>query len=916
MRRWLFPLLALAAVWVVFARITEIEKLAGILLQGDWRWLLVGLLLQGIYFLAYAGTFHTSLAAVGVPGRLRNTFAVALAGVYVNTVAPVGGAANAALFVDDAARRGHSPTRAAMGLLVQMVADYGAFCLLLLAGLFVMLQQGTLHWYETTASIGLLLYIGSMTVALTLGLWRPDWLHTVFLHIQRITNRIGGWVRHPSLLAEDWSERNAAEFIETSRQLVSQPGHLVRILLIGVGAHIVNLASLYAVFVAFHQSVSLPILIAGYAMTMLFWIVSPTSNGIGIVDGLMPIMLVSLGVPIASATIISLSYRGISFWLPMVVGFVLLRRLRIFSQAEHHIAGDGQVRLAVLATGLMGVVNLISGVMPAARDRLDLLLQFLPLEVERGSRLTSVLAGFALILLAQALWRRKRVAWWLTQAVLIYTMGAHLFKGLDYEEAALAGLLVFYLWTQRSHFQALSDPPSIWQGVRTLVIASLFTLTYGVRGFYLLDRHFEQQFNLDAALRQTLVMFIEFFDPGLQPLTGFGRYFADSIYLIGFVTFGYALVQILRPVLLRSVSDAATRARAQKVVEQFGHSSLARFTLFPGKAHWISPGGSVIAYSVRGRVALALGDPIGPAGDIADGIAGFLAFCRHNDWQTAFYQTSEDYLDGYRAVGLIPVCIGHEGIVDLRAFSLSGGSNKTIRANINKLGRIGYRAQMHKPFLPYSLMLQLRAISDEWLAMMHGRELRFSMGRFDEEYVQNSLVMAVHGVDDSIVAFANLVPEYQRNEIAVDLMRRQTQVENGTMDFLFVSLFGWAKEAGYDTFNLGLSALSGVGDAQDDPALERALHYVYEHVNQFYNFKGLHDFKEKYRPEWSPRYLIFPGYASLPAVGLALQSAMTGESFVLDSVKEYWNTRRQQSRAKVAVPPSSAPPTDSATDKH
>ena len=151
MRRWLFPLLALAAVWVVFARITEIEKLAGILLQGDWRWLLVGLLLQGIYFLAYAGTFHTSLAAVGVPGRLRNTFAVALAGVYVNTVAPVGGAANAALFVDDAARRGHSPTRAAMGLLVQMVADYGAFCLLLLAGLFVMLQQGTLHWYETTA---------------------------------------------------------------------------------------------------------------------------------------------------------------------------------------------------------------------------------------------------------------------------------------------------------------------------------------------------------------------------------------------------------------------------------------------------------------------------------------------------------------------------------------------------------------------------------------------------------------------------------------------------------------------------------------------------------------------------------------------------------------------------------------------
>jgi phosphatidylglycerol lysyltransferase len=916
-RRWLFPLLALMAVWLVFARIAEIENLSRTFLLGDWRWLLVGLALQVLYYGGLAASYHAALTAVDVPGRLPNIFAVTLAGVYVNTVAPVGGAANAALFVDDAARRGHSRTRAAMGLLVQMVADYGAFCLLLVIGLGVLLQMGSLRWYEIVASLALLAYIGGMTLALTLGLWRPDGLHTFFLKIQRITNRVGGWFRHPGLLAEGWSERNAAEFIETSQRLVARPGHLLGIVLISLAAHLVNLASLAAVFLAFHQPVSPPVLIAGYAMTMLFWIVSPTSNGVGIVEGLMPVLLVSVGVPAASAAIISLTYRGIGFWLPLLIGFVLLRRLRIFSQAEHNVAGEGQIGIAVLATVVMGVVNLVSGALPAAHDRMQFLLQILPLEVQRGSRLTSVLAGFALLLLAQALWRRKRVAWWLTQAVLLYSLAAHLVKGLDYEEATLAGLLVFYLWTQRSHFQALSDPPSLWQGARTLAVAALFTLAYGVLGFYLLDRHFSQQFSLNAAIGQTFVMFAEFFDPGLQPITGFGRYFADSIYLIGIGTFGYAFVLLLRPVLLRSTSTPATRARAQKVVEQFGRSSLARFTLFPGKAHWISPGGSVIAYTVRGRVALALGDPIGPAVDIGPGIAGFLAFCRRNDWQTAFYQTSDAYLDAYQAAGLTPLCIGHEGIVDLHAFSLSGGSNKTIRANINKLGRIGYRAEMHKPALSSSLMLQLRAISDEWLAMMHGRELRFSMGRFDEEYVENSLVMAVHGPDDSIVAFANLVPEYQQNEIAVDLMRRQAQVENGTMDFLFVSLFGWAKEAGYDTFNLGLSALSGVGDAQDDAALERALHYIYEHINQFYNFKGLHEFKEKYRPEWSPRYLIFPGYASLPAVGLALQSAMTGESFVLDSVKEYWKTRRQQSRVKVAAPHSPAPPpADSATDGH
>ncbi|MCL4832398.1 MAG: bifunctional lysylphosphatidylglycerol flippase/synthetase MprF [Caldilineaceae bacterium] len=911
MRRWLFPLLALAAVWIVFAQMAELENLAVTVSQGSWRWLLVGMALQIVYYLGLAVSYHAALAAVDVPGRLRDIIAVTLAGIYVNTVAPVGGAANAALFVDDAARRGHSRTRAAMGLLVQMVADYGAFCLLLVIGLAVMLQSGTLHWYEITASLVLLLYIGGMTLTLTLGLWRPKWLHAVFAYIHRITNAIGGWFRRPSLLVEDWSERNAEEFIETSHRLVAQPGHLARTVLICVAAHIVNLASLCAVFLAFHQEVPFQILIAGYAMTMLFWIISPTSNGVGIVEGLMPVMLVSLGIPSASAVIISLTYRGIGFWLPMLVGFVLLRRLRIFSQAEHQIAGEGQIGIAVLATALMGLVNLASGVLPAAHDRLALLIQILPLEVQRGSRLTSVLTGFALLLLAQALWRRKRVAWWLSQTFLLYSMAAHLVKGLDYEEAALAGVLVVYLWTQRSHFQALSDPPSLWQGVRALVVAATFTLAYGVLGFYLLDRHFSQAFSLKAAVVQTFVMFAEFFDPGLQPITGFGRYFADSIYLIGAFTFGYAFLQILRPVLLRSASDSGTRIRAQRVVEQFGRSSLARFALFPGKTHWVSPAGSLIAYTVRGRVALALGDPIGPPEDMAEALAGFLAFCRRNDWQATFYQTAEDFLSIYERAGLVSLCIGHEGIVDLASFNLSGGSNKTIRANVNKLRRLGLRAEMHRPPHSPGLMLQLRAISNEWLAMMRGRELRFSMGRFDEEYVRTSLVMAVYGPDGSIVAFANLVPEYQRNEIAVDLMRRQAQVENGTMDLLFVSLFEWAKEAGYDTFNLGLSALSGVGDAETDPVLERALHYIYEHVNQFYNFKGLHEFKEKYRPAWSPRYLIFPGYPSLPAVGLALQSAMTGESFVLDSVKEYWNIHRQRKQAKAPVSQTALPPTES-----
>ena len=71
-------------------------------------------------------------------------------------------------------------------------------------------------------------------------------------------------------------------------------------------------------------------------------------------------------------------------------------------------------------------------------------------------------------------------------------------------------------------------------------------------------------------------------------------------------------------------------------------------------------------------------------------------------------------------------------------------------------------------------------------------------------------------------------------------MRHRSNAEKGQMDFLFASLFEWAKEAGCERFNFGLSALSGIGEEPADPAIERALRFVFEHINQFYNFKGLH----------------------------------------------------------------------------
>jgi phosphatidylglycerol lysyltransferase len=241
----------------------------------------------------------------------------------------------------------------------------------------------------------------------------------------------------------------------------------------------------------------------------------------------------------------------------------------------------------------------------------------------------------------------------------------------------------------------------------------------------------------------------------------------------------------------------------------------------------------------------------------------------------------------YKAAGLMAVCIGNEAIVDLNSFTLTGKAGKDLRPPVNRLTKLGFQAIIQKPPLSEALLAELQVISDEWLTMMHGSEKQFSLGFFDQEYLRNCPVITIVSPEGEITAFANVITEYQRNEVTIDLMRRRRNMTPGTMEFLFVSFFQWANAQNYTGFNLGLSALSGVGNHPDDPRIERALYYIYEHINQFYNFKGLHQFKEKFNPHWEPRYLICPNPTSLPAVLTALMRADSGDDFLMRFLRAY-----------------------------
>jgi hypothetical protein len=327
-RRWLLPLLLIALVWLLVAHRTELGAVLRTFRQGAWPWIAAAALIQIAYYVAYAELFRAAFWAVGVAGRLKSLFAVLLASLIVNVVMPSAGAAGAALFVDDAARHGQSRARAAAGVVLSTAADFAALTAVLAVCLLFLAARHELRPTETIGTLVLALLTAGMVGLLLMGMWSPGGLRRTLAGVERAGEAILGALRVPGHRSP-WAAHIADELVAVAEALHARPIASVRLLATGLGMHVLDAASLGALFLAFHQPVHLGVLVTGYAFGILAWILSPVAQGIGVVEGVIALVYTSLGVPAEAATAIALAFRGLTFWLPMLIGAVLLRQLQL-----------------------------------------------------------------------------------------------------------------------------------------------------------------------------------------------------------------------------------------------------------------------------------------------------------------------------------------------------------------------------------------------------------------------------------------------------------------------------------------------------------------------------------------------------------------------------------------------------------
>ncbi len=329
MRKFIVMVILFLGVALVILRFSELENIIQTLQRANPGYLALALIVQGAWFFVLGWTFQSIYNLLGLTESCRRLTLVAAGGSFINVVAPSAGVGAIALFISNGRARGHPPGKVMVAGALYLLFDEAAFLCVLATGMMVLVRRNHVGAGEIAASLILLAIASVIAFLLYLGYRSAAALGDTLARTARFINRIAWPFIRREYLSEARAHAFAAEIADGLGSLPEKPRSLIRPLLLSLANKILLMVILICTFRSFDVPFSAGTIVAGFAIAYLFLIVSPTPSGIGVVEGIMPIALGSLGVDFSQAVIITLAYRGLTFWLPLGVGALAFRTLHL-----------------------------------------------------------------------------------------------------------------------------------------------------------------------------------------------------------------------------------------------------------------------------------------------------------------------------------------------------------------------------------------------------------------------------------------------------------------------------------------------------------------------------------------------------------------------------------------------------------
>jgi Mg2+-importing ATPase len=320
---WLSGLIGVALLAVVVAvalHASEAQALARLLERAQPAWLAAALALQAATYLAQGEIWRCITRAAGTRLAVSLAYRLSVVKLLVDQALPSSGLSGAVVVAGALQRHGIGEDVTTAGIVVNASAYLIAYIAALGAGLAVLADDGRASAPVIVAG-GIFVLAAAVAAAAAIGLsgtpapWLkgrahvPAWLHRMLEMLARARPAL---VRNPRLLASATGLQLA---------IVALDALTMWALIRSLGAA----APLAAVFTSFMISTVLRT-------------VSVVPGGLGAFEAASIFTLHRAGIEVSVALAATLLFRGFSFWLPMLPGVLLARRL-LRQPREVHDAG-------------------------------------------------------------------------------------------------------------------------------------------------------------------------------------------------------------------------------------------------------------------------------------------------------------------------------------------------------------------------------------------------------------------------------------------------------------------------------------------------------------------------------------------------------------------------------------------------
>ncbi len=305
---WAIGILTLAALFVVVARMGDIERFLRLARQAEPLWLVPACAAQVATYVLAAAVWWCVLRSAGTPRRLIGLIPLGIGKLFTDQAIPSGGFSGSVFVTIALDLRGIPPGTAIGALLVGLVSFNTAYLASVLGSIGVLWARRELN----PALLAVVAVFAVVAVAIPLFV----------LGVKRWSALAGlRWLRR---------FRSVASILEAFAQapthLLRHPRLIAATAALQLGVFVLDASTLWFAFRAIGIEADFSIAFVGFVLASVAATIGPIPLGLGTFEAACVVTLGVMDVPLEAALTATLLLRGLSFWLPMLPGLWLARR--------------------------------------------------------------------------------------------------------------------------------------------------------------------------------------------------------------------------------------------------------------------------------------------------------------------------------------------------------------------------------------------------------------------------------------------------------------------------------------------------------------------------------------------------------------------------------------------------------------